>query len=755
MIDSGIADDPECSANEAIRRAPWQVRRDDAPWPPSTHWLLLLSGTVLAAVTFLGVLSMPDLPFHPARDAELRASYDAYRATGVPLVKENGTGSWYGAVEGDGLVRAAGDDDPGTYLIAAWMSGVTGSESPYPGLRIVMALICALPLIILPLTVARVFRRARAGFAMLILPPVTWLVNEGTILVGTEYGLSDEVSPVRVYALYGMAASMLFLTLVVMTHLTTRRLRLGALLGVTLAVIGFAAACNLLRSMSGLGVAMAIGVIWWVNWNSRLRLVVTAGVVTASVVASMTLPGILMSRIDDSRVEVISPEASSLPPAHGTWHPLYLGLSYPQPITGQESVFGIPWSDEFGWAQAREIDPGVRIASPEYDAIMKDLFLEQVQAHPSAVVRLYLSKALYTFKHFAALILLVLIGFMLALRRPGRHRSAVAATVAVAAPTLAWGLVPSVLVMPMLYYYSELIAGLGLVSAIALGGLVWAYTTLPSFVRSHERLRLAEHLGEPSSLPALRELSVIVPSRNGAEILPDTLEVLGHELSENDEIIVVENGSTDQTADVLQGVLAAWPHPCTLRVMSSRPGLGNALRAGVLASVGRRVFFTADDLPFGLTDLETLRKLPDDVVVAIGSKAHPASRVNRSLTRSLQSRAFRWLRSSMLHSAVGDSQGTLWVDGAWARSFAAVSRESGLMWTVELVLAAEQQGLDVYEVPVTLRDAHDASASRFRLRDAYIGVREIWQLALRRDDYAWQDYPTVGRLMARPTDAKG
>lgn len=734
--------------SEPIRRSAWRVRRGDAPWPRATQVLLLLTGGLLAAVTFVGVLSMPDLAYHPARDLELRATYDTYVETGVPLLKHNGTGSWYGAVPGDGLTRAAGDDDPGSYLVASWMSHLTGSDSPYPGLRWAMALLCALPLLILPLTIARVFRRARAGYAMLLLPPVTWLVNKGTVLIGTEYGLSDQVAPLRVYALYGMAASMLFLSLVLLAYAATHRLGVRALVAVSLLFVVLASVSNLMRSLSGVGVAVAVGVLWWLSWSRRLRLLVAVGASLVAVAGALVLPGLFMDRIDAERQPLLSAEASSLPAAHGTWHPLYLGLSYPQPITGEASPFGIPWSDEFGWEKAREVDPDVLVASAEYDAIMKDLYLDQVREKPVAAARLYLAKGLYVMKQFAAMIVLIVVGYLLAWRRPGPHRRMMAAITAIALPTLLFSLVPTVLVMPMLYYYSEVVAGLGLLSAVALGGLVWAYTTLPAFVRSNERKRLATRDPLEPAPAGTRRLSVVVPSRNGAGVLPATLGVLGAELGADDEILVVENGSTDRTADVLDELARTWEHPCALVVLSSRPGLGNALRTGVLASSGRRLLLTADDLPFGLSDLEAFWALPPEAVVAIGSKAHPDSRVARSRLRTVQSRVFRWLRSATLHSSVGDSQGTIWVDGVWARAFAGVSRETGLMWTVELVLAAEQQGLDVYEVAVELVPTHDASTSRFRFRDAWIGVREIWQLALRKDDYSAEEYPTAGTVLA-------
>jgi hypothetical protein len=730
-----------------LRRVPWSARSDHRQWPAATHALLLATGVVLALGTLLTVLNMPDLPYHPARDLELRATYDAYRATGVPLVKENGTGSWYGGLPGTGLTKAAGDDDPGSYLIASWMGDLTGSASPYPGLRWAMALLCALPMLILPVTVARVFGRARAGIAMLALPVLTWLVN-GTVLPGTEYGLADRVSPTRVYALYGLPASLMFLSLVLVAYAVTRRPGVRSALAWTVLLVLLAACGNLLRSLSGVGIALAVGVVWWAAWRGRLRWAVAGAAAVVSVVAAAWLPGLVMDRVNESRDRVVIAEASRLPDAHGTWHPLYLGLSYPEPITGDPSPFGVQWSDEFGWQKAREIDPDVVVASAEYDAIMKDLYLDKVKESPLAAVRLYLTKTFFTIKHFAAMIVVVLLAVVMVWRRRGPHRARLRQVSAATVPLIGLGLVPTVLVMPMLYYFSELAAALGFLLALALGGLVWAISTLPSVVRLDERAMARERAAASDPGPHAR-ISVVVPTRNGEGVLGASLDTLAGRLTAEDELVVVENGSTDGTTALLESIAATWSHPVPLTVLHSEPGLGNALRTGVLASRGRRVLLTADDLPFGFSDLDGFAELPADAVVAVGSKAHPASRVDRSWRREVQSGVFRWLRRALLHSAVGDSQGTIWVDGSWARSFAVVSRESGLMWTVELVLAAEQQGLDVWEVPVTLSEAHDTRASRFRVRDARIAVVEIASLAVRKDDYSGQEWTSPGQAMSR------
>lgn len=454
---------------QVLGKAP-SGRIDDAPWGPSTQGALLLVGAFLAVATFVGVISMADLPFHPSRDAELRATYDTYRETGVPLIKHHGTGSWLGAVEGRGLTRAAGDDDPGTYLIAELMSHITGSDSPYPGLRWVMALVCALPLLILPVTIARIFRRASAGFAMVLLPPVMWLVNHGTFLIGTEYGLRDHVSPTAVYALYGLTASTVFLSLVLIAYLSTKRLSLQLLLISTLSIIVLAAGTNLLRSWSGLGSAVAVGVLWW-QWAGRRRLLVAMAGAVIAVLLSTALSGIVMDRVDEARVRVISPEASELTRTHGTWHNIYLGLSYPQPINGQPSEFGIVWSDEFGYAKGQEVDPRVRPSSAEYNAIMKDLYLDELRKRPIAAARTYLSKGLFTLQYFAAMVVLNALGMWLALGKHARSRRPALTAVAIALPTLVWGLVPPVLVMPMIYYYSELVAGLALLTAVSVGAI--------------------------------------------------------------------------------------------------------------------------------------------------------------------------------------------------------------------------------------------------------------------------------------------
>jgi hypothetical protein len=719
-----------------------QKKKSNAPWPKATSLSLVLTGLVLAGVSFLSVLSMPDLPWHPARDAELTATYNAYKQTGILLIKETGSGSQYvQAAAASKYSAAALDDDPGVYILASIFGHITGSDSPYPGLKIAQGLLVAVPLLWLPTAVARVFRRARAGYALLAVPPVLWLVNGGTILLGTQYGLSDSISITRVYALYGVGASLTFFSLSMLLLASTYRFKLPGLMTIGVGFGILAGLGNLTRSLSGFGLALAVGVIWWINTKHRFKILKMISGALIAITVAVGFGTSSLAFLNTERAQATGQEVSELPTVHSTWHPLYLGLSYPQPITGEPSDLGIIWSDEFGWNVARAANPNVLIAGEEYDAILRDAFIAAVQKQPYEAVKTYIEKFLYVIKHFGAMIFAILLGIGLGISRPGAHRKPLIVASLLTLPVLAIGLAPPVLVMPMLYYFSDLSAGLGLLLALSIGSIVWYVTTISGYIRTVEKARISGRIESREKIESAPcELGVVIPCRNGESVIGETIRELESNLSSKDEIIVVENGSTDQTSKVLSEILATWSSRVKLKLLISEPGLGNALRVGVLASESRRLLITADDLPFGISDLFEFRKLSPDSLLAIGSKAHPNSIVTRASSREIQSKVFRILRGAFLQSKIGDSQGTLWVDGVWARTFAILSRETGLMWTTEMVFAAEQQGLEIAEVPVRLVDSHASVQSRFSFRDGLRSLSSFVKFATYRDEYSVENW---------------
>ncbi len=447
--------------------------------------LVWSAGLVLAVGTFVYVLSQPDFLFHPARDLELRATYDTYRQTGVLLIKPNGSGSWYGAVEGNGMTRASGDDDPGIYLVASLMSHLTDASSPYTGLRWLMALVSALPMLVLPAFVSALVRRTWAGLAMLLVPLVALVTNHGEVLTGSNYGQSDDASLVPVYAVYALPGAIVFGSLVLLGYAYAREVSTRWLVALSIVSVAIAGFSNLLRGLSGIGVALALGVLWFVQARRSRRWVTAAGlgVVVAGLAAGVSLlvPKLAMDLVEQQRADAVTVETSSTM-ANAPWDNLYLGLSWPQPMTGEESTFGVPWSDEHAWARAAEERPGTLPFTPEFDEVMREVYLDEVRAAPGKAARLYAEKTAFTAEHFAAALGVIALGLVVVAVTARRldpvvgRRLGVAALIAV--PTVVFGFLPPVLVMPMLYYVSELVAGLAFLSVLSLAGCAWAVAAL-------------------------------------------------------------------------------------------------------------------------------------------------------------------------------------------------------------------------------------------------------------------------------------
>lgn len=215
----------------------------------------------------------------------------------------------------------------------------------------------------------------------------------------------------------------------------------------------------------------------------------------------------------------------------------------------------------------------------------------------------------------------------------------------------------------------------------------------------------------------LPELSVVIPMHNSALVVQQTVASWVSRLQSGvTELILVENGSRDETWDLAQRVAIDNDH-VRFTLLQSAKGMGNALRAGIAASTGKRILLSADDLPFGFDDLDEAAKFTVMPPVVIGSKAHPGSVVERGIARDIFTFGYRWLRFMILGSRVGDTQGTILADGDWLRSVGPSLSEGGFLFTTQLVVFAEARGLQIVEVPVTLVSSTTLKPSTVRLSD--------------------------------------
>lgn len=202
-------------------------------------------------------------------------------------------------------------------------------------------------------------------------------------------------------------------------------------------------------------------------------------------------------------------------------------------------------------------------------------------------------------------------------------------------------------------------------------------------------------------------ISYVVPVHNEERIIRSTAEAIVRRLSgfAGSELILVENGSTDDSPGLVAGLARELTGSQVTVTASTTPkGVGNALREGMRAARGELVVLTAADLPFGFSDLERALALDPRPPLVIGSKAHPGSAVAAPLARRVTSLGFRILRLAVLGMTVGDSQGTLVIDGDLARRLVPALRSEDYLVSTEVIAVAAALGVRPVEVPVDYPD---------------------------------------------------
>jgi dolichyl-phosphate beta-glucosyltransferase len=232
-------------------------------------------------------------------------------------------------------------------------------------------------------------------------------------------------------------------------------------------------------------------------------------------------------------------------------------------------------------------------------------------------------------------------------------------------------------------------------------------------------------------------LSIVVPAYNEALRIDSTLRKIRTYARSKPfgiEVIVVDDGSTDTTAEVV----AKCPEIRLLRISPNR-GKGHAVRDGVLHASGKFVLFTDADLSAPIEEADSLFAALDGADAAVGSRAlrRELTGIRQSAIRDYSGRCYNMLVRLLTRLRIHDTQCgfKLFRTETTRRAFES-QRVEGFGFDAELLFLIARMGGRIVEVPVRWNN-HPASKVRFP-RDPMRMLADLIGLRLRamRADYS-------------------
>lgn len=221
-------------------------------------------------------------------------------------------------------------------------------------------------------------------------------------------------------------------------------------------------------------------------------------------------------------------------------------------------------------------------------------------------------------------------------------------------------------------------------------------------------------------LPAYHE-----EDRIGATVTAVKAALAGLAAEGGAEVVVVDDGSSDATADV---ALAAGADQVVIH--PANRGKGAAVRSGFAAARGRVVAFTDADLAYSPEQvLRVVAEVESGWDVAVGSRRHPEAVTERGpgSVRDIGSRVINLVTTAVLLSRPHDTQCGL---KAFRRDVADVvvrlGRVDGFAFDIEVLHLVERHGFSLVEVPVRL--ATSGPSTVHVVRDGLRLLRDVWRI---------------------------
>lgn len=239
--------------------------------------------------------------------------------------------------------------------------------------------------------------------------------------------------------------------------------------------------------------------------------------------------------------------------------------------------------------------------------------------------------------------------------------------------------------------------------------------------------------GTPSS-GARPVISVVVPCHNYGPYLPEALQSVLTQSRAADELVVIDDGSSDETAAVIQAFVSS--HPSTI-VLSRSPARGvvDTFNAGVLASSGQLVVILSADDRMSPNYLESLEM----------ALADPRSSFAYASLHYFGTRSGTWIaprfdprrlsKSNFVNGSAMFRRDLFNAVGGFDKHFESIGMEDWAFWLGALDVGAV--GVGVPECWLEYRRHNGASRNRMSIAtviDIHIAARRRFPSVVRRSD---------------------
>lgn len=244
---------------------------------------------------------------------------------------------------------------------------------------------------------------------------------------------------------------------------------------------------------------------------------------------------------------------------------------------------------------------------------------------------------------------------------------------------------------------------------------------------------LADSVGTAQPL-----VSVVIPAYNEERRLPQTLARVNDYFQSQSyatEILVVDDGSSDGTAQIVQAFARA--HPRVRLIQNDHRGKGYTVRTGMLAARGHIVLFSDADLSTPIEELEKL--LPwfeRGYAIVIGSREGlGAQRIKEPFYRHIMGRVFNFIVQMLTVRGIQDTQCGFkaFREDAARDVFARMQLygdntkpvRGGMVtaFDVEALFIGFKSGYRIKEVPVQWRYGTETKVNP--LKDSYRNFRDV------------------------------